>query len=422
MAAALAATVNQFVDRIFLGHVSDVALEAITPVTVLTAVFSCAFLEIVSYSGTFVAQYSGSRRHGQAVRALAQGLWLSAAIVPLILATVPIGNFAIVRLGHTAELVQAERTYFSIVFPSLALVCFSTALGAYFTAVRRARLVGLAQIASCVANMLFDCFLVPRFGMAGAAWASVMAAVIPFLVLGLALARRQRALRAFASPDFALLARIVRFALPNAATSFTGATTFFFFVWATGHVSPLALAVSNVCFCINSFYYTITCGLGNGASALVGRFRGAGNVSEVLNTVRHTLLVDLGLFLTMAVLFFTCGGALADLFRGAASAFDPTAFRGIGAKLFRIVILANVFETLQVTLCAALRGVGDTRHVLKVTLIAEFVGWIPLVGLVLVLRPDIVLLWWTIVVWHGVFAALLARRWLSGAWKKIKLI
>ena len=38
MAAALAATVNQFVDRLFLGHVSDVALEAITPVTVLTAV------------------------------------------------------------------------------------------------------------------------------------------------------------------------------------------------------------------------------------------------------------------------------------------------------------------------------------------------------------------------------------------------
>ena len=156
MAAALVATINQFVDRLFLGHVSDVALEAITPVTLLTTLFSCTFLEIVGYSGTFVAQYSGRHRHVQAVRALAQGVWLAAATVPLILAIVPVGNFTLGQLGHAAELVQAERTYFDILFPSFAFVCFSTALGAYFTAVRRAGLVGCAQIASCLANMLFD--------------------------------------------------------------------------------------------------------------------------------------------------------------------------------------------------------------------------------------------------------------------------
>ena len=80
MAAALVATINQFVDRLFLGHVSDVAREAITPVTVLTTVFSCTFLEIAGYTGTFVAQYSGRHRHNQAVRALAQGFWLSVAV------------------------------------------------------------------------------------------------------------------------------------------------------------------------------------------------------------------------------------------------------------------------------------------------------------------------------------------------------
>ena len=422
MAAALAATVNQFVDRLFLGHVSDVALEAITPVTVLTTVFSCVFLEVVGYSGTFVAQYSGRRRHGWAVRALAQGVWLSAATVPLVLATIPVGDFVIGLLGHTAELVRAERTYFNIVFPSFAFVCFSTALGAYFTAVRRARLVGGAQVAGCVANMLFDALLVPRFGMAGAAWSSVFAAFLPCLVLGMALARRRKAFRALATPDVVLLARIVRFALPNAVTSFASAATFFFFVWASGCVSPLALAVSNVCFCVNSFYYTLTCGLGNGLSALVGRSRGGGNDAEVHSVVARALLIDLCLFLTMAALFFSCGEMLADLFRGDASAFDSGDFRSIGAALFRIVILANVFETLQVTFCAALRSVGDTRYVLKATLIAEFTGWIPFIILVLVLKPDIALLWWTIVVWHGIFAALLGRRWFSGVWKKIQLI
>ena len=423
MAAALVATINQFVDRLFLGHVSDVALEAITPVTVLTTVFSCTFLEVVGYSGTFVAQYSGRHRHVQAVRALAQGLWLSTATAPLVLALVPVGNLVIGQLGHAAELVAAERTYFSIVFPSFVFVCFSTALGAYFTAVRRARLVGGAQIAACFANMLLDALFVPRFGMAGAAWSSVLAAALPCLILGSALARRRRALRTFATPDFSLLARIVRFALPNAANSFAGAATFFFFVWATGRIGPLALAVSNICFCVNCFYFTLTSGLGNGLSALVGRFRGAGDDSEVQRLVFRALLLDVGLFLAMAVLFLFFGGEFTDLFRGeATSSFDPADFRTVGAALFRIVILANVFETLQVTFAAALRGVGDTGYMLKATLVAECAGWIPLIVLVLALCPSITYLWWTIVFWHGLCATLLFRRWRSGAWQRIKLI
>lgn len=422
MAAALVATINQFVDRLFLGHVSDVALEAITPVTVLTTLFSCTFLEIVGYSGTFVAQYSGRHRHVQAVRALAQGVWLAAATVPLILAIVPVGNFTLGQLGHAAELVQAERTYFDIVFPSFAFVCFSTALGAYFTAVRRAGLVGCAQIASCLANMLFDALLVPRFGMAGAAWSSVLAAILPCLVLGTALLRRRRAFRALAVPDFALLARIVRFALPNAVTSFAAAAAFFFFVWATGRVSHLALAVSNVCFCVNCFYYTLTSGLGNGVAALVGRFRGSGDDIDVVRTIRRALLLNGILFVAMAILFAIWGGNLADLFRGEASSFAPAHFHAVGAALFRIVILANVFETLQVTFCAALRGVGDTRYVMKATLVAECACWTPLIVLVLAVRPSIVLLWWTIVLWHGLCAALLLRRWRSGAWRRIRLI
>ena len=242
------------------------------------------------------------------------------------------------------------------------------------------------------------------------------------MVLGAALVRRRRAFRALATPDFALLARIVRFALPNAATSFAAAAAFFFFVWATGRVSPVALAVSNVCVCVNCFYYTLTSGLGSGVSALVGRFRGAENAADVRNTVLRALLIDLMLFLAMAALFFPCGGALADLFRGASSSFDTTEFRAVGTTLFRIVILANVFETLQVTFCAALRGVGDTRYVLRATLVAELAGWIPLIALVLAIRPDIALLWWTIVIWHGICAAFLVRRWLSGAWQQIRLI
>lgn len=422
MAAALVATINQFVDRIFLGHVSDVALEAITPVTVLTTVLSCTFLEIVGYTGTFVAQYSGRHRHDQAVRALAQGLWLSVATVPMVLAIIPVGNIIIGQLGHATELVNAERTYFNIVFPSFILVCVSTVIGSYFTAVRRARLVGSAQITACLANVLLDTLFVPRFGIAGAAWSSVLSAALPCLILGTVLARRRRALRARAAPDFTLITRIVRFAFPNAAGSFVSAATFFFFIWAAGHISPLALAVSNICFCVNCFYYTLTSGLSDGLCALVGRFRGSGNNPEIQKLVFCTLFLDLGLFVTMSAIFFFCGGEITDLFRGKSSSFDVIDFCGVGSTLFRIVILANAFETLQVTLYAALRGVGDTRYVFKATLFAECAGWIPLIGLVLALYPDITILWLTIVIWRGICAALLVRRWCSGAWLKIQLI
>ena len=74
------------------------------------------------------------------------------------------------------------------------------------------------------------------------------------------------------------------------------------------------------------------------------------------------------------------------------------------------------------TFAAALRGVGDPGYMLTATLVAECAGWIPLIVLVLALCPGITYLWWTIVIWHGICAALLVRRWQSGAWKNVQLI
>ena len=59
---------------------------------------------------------------------------------------------------------------------------------------------------------------------------------------------------------------------------------------------------------------------------------------------------------------------------------------------------------------------------MRATLVAECACWIPLIVLVLAVRPGIVLLWWTIVLWHGLCALLLFRRWRSGAWQRIRLI
>ena len=424
----LAGSAARLADRLFLGHFSQTALAAVSPAFVLTGVFSCFILSVISYSGTFVAHNYGQRRHFAAVRTLGQGLWLAVLSIPLVFISIPIGNLLISALGHSQELTRAETTYFDIVMCAQALATLSAALSGYFTAERNARLVGVASVAGCLLNivldplLIFGCGPLPALGLAGAAYAAAAGAT---LSAGLLL-RPLVSKRLFTGPlrrhlafNGKLVFRILRFALPNSIRGLVEMAVFYLFICTTAATGETALAVSNICLCVNGIFFAALDGTSRATAALVGQTRGSGNDSSTRKIPLQALRLLLLPFAIMAAVYLVGGRSITLLFGDPAT--DPSSFAELGLTLFSILILNDLCETAQNIYGSALLGVGDTRFALRCSLSAHLLVWTPLLVIFLAYHPSIVCCYLSSVIGRGIHALLLFWRWRSGKWRNIHL-
>ena len=185
--------VNQFADRVFLSRYSDEAIQGSLPGGILSWMFICLVVSTVGYSGTFVAQFWGAGSRRDAAAAFVQGLWLTLALTPFVLLSIPLGHAIFDWCGHAPAVVAAEKTYYGILQIGGVFCAFGAVFSGYFTGLGRTRLVGVANVIGNFANILLDWMFIfghwgcGEWGIAGAGWATVISAAIPCVILGLAL-------------------------------------------------------------------------------------------------------------------------------------------------------------------------------------------------------------------------------------------
>lgn len=122
-----------------------------------------------------------------------------------------------------------------------------------------------------------------------------------------------------------------------------------------------------------TFTFMLASGLGGAASSLVGDAVGRGDTRSARRRARAAVTLALGLMGTSAVGFALLADPLAD-------AFTADAERDVAvlaADLLRVAALFQLFDGAQVVLAAVLRGAGDVRVPLFMTLIAYWgVGFV----------------------------------------------
>ena len=427
-AVALISSFGVFADRFFLGRHSQSALAAVTPAAILANTFFCFIITTVSYTGTFIAHYYGGERHRQAVRAFAQGLWLSGLSIFALLAALLIGNFFIRVSCPSDELMHAELVYFNTTLPAQVFTTFSAVFIGYYTAERKAALVAFAAIGGCLANLVLDPLLIfgwkfiPSLGISGAGISTIVSSALTTDILAYPFLRRTchwGKLRALLAFNRGLSLRILHFAFPNAISYLIGTICFYTFVCALSRSGETALAVSNVCLCVNGFYFAAIDGLRQAQTALTGRCCGA-NDSPAANRVLINAFKSSGyVLIPVSIAYFLCGGQIAAFFAKTGS--DITAYLKIGGILFGILVVNDIFETIQALLTAALLGSGDTTFSMKSATFVQLFFWMPLLALSLALESSIVALWLSLAAWRVLHVAILILRWRSGKWQHIRL-
>lgn len=426
--AMMAGALNHICDRLFLSHHSNVALEAILPAEMLAATLTQFLAATVGYSATFVAQFHGGNRPRAAVRAFAQGLWLTLFALPLFGIFVPVGHAVINFSGHAAPLARAEATYFQIAAPGGFVLVLNCVLAGILTGQGKTRYAGLCTIVGSLANLALDPLLIFTLdlGIAGAAFSTILSLLVTTVLLAFAVVRDPLVRDGWTAGDFAFhlpcCLAILRFGLPLGVNALVSVASFTAFNLMAGRCAPAAFAASNTVFAVNNVFFLAVCATAQGVTILTGRYTGAQNAAAAIRAYRSGLvLAGLALLASYAVILPCAQPILGAFYGGREDTFSLREFLHCGTILFFIMFVREIGEGLATVTAGALRGVGDTSRVMRLQCTVDLGVRLPLVLLISALTNSIYWLWLVPPLDMGLSAVLLFNRWRSNRWKQIRL-
>ena len=422
--------VLQFTDRAFLAHESMASLEAALPASMLAFIVLGFFQSVVAYSGTFVAQFYGA---GDLVRCRASfraGTALAVLSGLLALAAVPLGDWVFETLSRGADVIARQEAYYTICTAGGVFLFGQRAAQSYFTGLGLTRIVFWVNLVGNLFNVALDPFLIfgwcglPKLGIAGAAYATVAATALQWLILSVAVRRHDR--KAPVPPSTStstlhLLLRILRFGIPSGAYSILNIVSFTIFVFVTAGVGHVEQAVSNAAFSVCYLLFAPMEGFALGAQTLVGQCRGRGDDAEAMRTGLRAAAIGAVLAIVLSLLALVLCHPILSLF----APDDPSVtarFHELGGTLFLLMAAWQVFDATDIIISGALKGAGDTTFVMVLMVVTAFGFWLPLVWCVARWHNTMAALWSTMILFVAVLCAGSLLRWLRGRWKRLKVI
>lgn len=327
----MALFVVDLVDLYFLSLLGETELAAAVGFAGAILFFASAIcIGLAVAMGALVARAVGAGEHQRAKRYV-----LHVSLVSIIL-TAPLGAGMWIYTPELLDLIGAQgRThelatvFMRIVLPSTPILALAMSVGGVLRAVGAARLAMSATLAGGLINAVFDPILIFTFdmGIAGAAWASVLARLAVLLVGAYAVIFKMNMLGSFKAAAFLRdLKRISAIAGPamlaNIATpvgnSYVTASMSGFGVDAVaaysviGRIIPVAFGVVFV--------------LSGAVGPVIGQNFGAGKYDRSQRALRDALLIATGWVVAAAALLFALQDIIASGFGLSAGATDVWRF------------------------------------------------------------------------------------------------
>lgn len=426
-------SVQHFIDRVFLTWHSTAALAAALPAGMASFTFLSLFMGIVGYANTFVAQYIGARRPERVGPAVWQGIYL--ALVSGLLALIP-AAFATPLfdlIGHDAVIRQEETEYFRILCYGTGPQVLSTAASCFFSGRGQTWVVLAVNVVAISVNIVLDYGLIfghwglPAMGIAGAAWATNIGLMIAALsFLGLFLRRQYReefaTLRGWRF-DPKLFRRLLRFGGPNGLNFMLDIMAFSLFILVVGKLGPIPLAATNLAFNVNSLAFMPLIGCGIAISTMVGQRLGRDAPAEAEYctwTGSHIAFAYMG---TMVLGYVFLPEFFLSPFDLRAQDADFIEARDTAIILLRFVAIYCLFDAFYMVFTAALKGAGDTRFIMWVSVtMAWAIMVIPSFVALTYFGAGLFVLWGFICAFIIIMGMVFFFRFRAGKWKSMRVI
>jgi putative MATE family efflux protein len=421
------------IDHTMVGHLvgynANAAIGVSWQIFLVVVVFISA---LFSGMGVLVARSAGAGETEKVNRVVYQAFLTAVILACLILA--PIGYvFApqLLDLVHAAPEVKTEALpYLRIMFVfSFGMLIFFM-LGGALRSAGDARTPLRLGLIMTVLNLICSVILIPglgpipKFGTAGAAMGTVIAAGVASCT-GLYLLFAKKLVVQFSQKmslkaDWQIIGALFKFGMPTGFQGIAMNVAGVMMLRFIGSLKQSAAAQAAYAVGYTQLFSLITwtsVGLMGATAALAGQNLGAGKPERSVLAVHTASRIGLALASAIGLLFFLMPEQLLAIF----GMNDPIAV-GIGKGLLRFLSISALFIPIALVYNGGLQGTGDTRSPLYITLISQIVVPIGLCSTLQAIRAlqprDI---WMAIVLGHAARATLSFLRFRQGRWKKIKV-
>jgi putative MATE family efflux protein len=391
-------------DTAMVGHLGTEQLAALAiAATLLSGAFT--LFNFLTYGTTAqVARLSGAAEHGQAGSLAAQALWLASGIGVLLTASLAALAVPLVDLmgadGHTAELAVL---YLRIGSLGLPFALIALAGQGFLRGVSDLRtplvIVVVANGANVLLNLLF--IYVFDWGLAGSAWATVVAQLGMGAAFVTALLRAPAASRLPSLAGMRPLARIggeifVRTTALYASFLVAGAVL--------ARVGTDSLAAHQVAFQLFVFLALVLDAVAIAGQVIVGRSLGAGDADGAYRAANRMIELSVAAGALFALVMLALTDVLPHAFTSDADVIDEL------HKIWPLFALMQPANGAVFALDGILIGAGDTRFLMW-GMLASAVGVFVPVALA-ALAFD----WGIVGVWCGL-VGLIAARLVTCGWR-----
>ena len=424
-------SIQHFVDRVFLTWYSREALAAALPAGMLSFTFASFFMGTASYVNTFVAQYTGAGRPAQVGRSMWQGIYFGLLAGLFMMGLYPFAAQIFDWVGHDPGVRALEVTYFRIMCIGGFNIA-GAALSAFFTGRGKTMTVMWVNFAVTALNIVLDYAWIfghwgfPRWGIEGAAWATVIARVFGTAIFVVLIFRSENR-RRFNTlggwrPNPALFRRLMRFGLPNGVQFMLEILAFSMFIMLVGRLGAVELAATNIASNINTLAFLPMLGVGIAVSTLVGRHLGEDRpdlAEQSTWSAFHLATLYMGVMATGYVL-------LPHLFlMPFASGADAESFAPVWrvcVVLLRFVAVYSLLDGMYIVFSAGVKGAGDTRFVMMVSLLLSWTIMVIPVYLAVTYGRSLYLAWTFTSAYIVIIGIVFLFRFRGGKWKSMRVI
>ncbi len=217
-------------------------------------------------------------------------------------------------------------------------------------------------------------------------------------------------------PDRDTMRRLIRFALPSALQQFLFAAGLTAMFWIIGLIGVRALAASNVMTNIMLVAVLPSLGLGLASATLVGQALGRGDIADARRWPWDTIWVGMALMLAIGLPLVL----VPDLVVGVFVTDQETI--AIARWPLRMIGCVTLVDLVAGVMMNSLNGAGATRQTMIVTVIMQWIVFLPTAWLVgPTLGYGLLGMWICYVVYRIAVACILSALWQAGYWSRIRL-
>ena len=426
-------TLMNFIDSAILMSVSETAMAAAYLAGIIWFAAISLLWGLCSYGSTFVAQYFGDGQPRKIGPVVWQGVWLAlafSAAIPVLRAVAPEIFF---RFGHTGELAALESQFFRVLCFGAPGMLAAQSLECFYSGRGKTYIVMIVDAGAVLVNLILACVLVlgwwgvTSWGVSGAAWATVIAQwwrFATYAALILRSANRREFNSAAIRPNWSLIRRLIRFGGPSGAQMMLDVGGFSVFMLLVGRLGLEEAAATSLTFRISQFAFMPVWGFGVATAVLVGQKLGEDQPELAERAARTALALCVAYMGTISLLFVLTPTLFLQgffLHGGEAGATLPGT-EALAIHLMRFVAAYNLFDAVVIIYVSVLRGAGDTRFVMLMSLCMASLLASGTAVAILYLNADVYGAWWFITAWVWALAAVYFVRYRGGRWKSMRVI